>query len=39
MAWRPTRFLIEGMLDNTQPKKVTGWMKFAGLNEKVTFDL
>lgn len=39
MAWRPTRFLIEGMLDNTAPRKVTGWMKFAGMKEKVTFDL
>ena len=39
MAFRPTRFLIEGMLDNTTPNKVTGWMKFAGLKEKVTFDL
>jgi hypothetical protein len=39
MAWRPARFLIEGMLDNTRPKKVTGWMKFAGLKERVTFDL
>jgi len=39
MAWRPTRFLIEGMLDNTTPGKVTGWMKFAGMKEKVTFDL
>ena len=39
MAFRPTRFLIEGELDNTHPGKVTGWMKFAGLKEKVTFDL
>lgn len=39
MAWRPTTFLIEGMLDNTTPGKVTGWMKFAGMKEKVTFDL
>lgn len=39
MAFRPTRFLIEGMLDNTTPNKVTGWMQFAGLKEKVTFDL
>ena len=39
MAWRPTRYLIEGELDNTYPGKVTGWMRFAGLNEKVTFDL
>jgi len=39
MAWRPNRFLIEGMLDNSQLGKVTGWMKFAGLKEKVTFEL
>ena len=39
MAFRPTRFLIEGELDNTHPGKVMGWMKFAGLKEKVTFDL
>lgn len=39
MAWRPTEFLIEGELDNTHPGKVTGWMKFAGRKEKVTFNL
>jgi hypothetical protein len=39
MAWRPTEYLIEGELDNTHPNKVTGWMRFAGVNEKVTFDL
>ena len=39
MAWRPTEYLIEGELDNTCPNKVTGWMKFAGLKEKVTFEL
>lgn len=39
MAWRPTEYLIEGELDNTQPNKVTGWMKFVGMKEKVTFDL
>ena len=39
MAWRPTEYLLEGELDNTCPNKVTGWMKFAGLKEKVTFDL
>jgi hypothetical protein len=31
--------LIEGELDNTHPGKVTGWMQFAGLKQKVTFDL
>ena len=39
MAWRTTQYLIEGELDNTNPGKVTGWMKFAGKKEKVTFDL
>ena len=39
MAWRPTQHLIEGELDNTVPGKVTGWMEFAGLDGKVTFDL
>ena len=39
MAWRPTRYLLEGELSNVVPKKVTGWMKFAGMKDKVTFDL
>ena len=39
MAWRPTRFLIEGELDNTTLGKVVGWMRFAGLPEKVAFEL
>jgi len=39
MAWRPTRFLQEGILDNRNPGKVTGWMKFAGMKDKVTFNL
>jgi hypothetical protein len=39
MAWRPTQHLIEGELDNTSPGKVTGWMRFAGMETKVTFDL
>jgi len=39
MAWRPTRFLMEGELDNTTLGKVTGWMKFAGKENKIYFDL
>jgi hypothetical protein len=39
MAWRPSEQLIEGELDNTTPGKVTGWMKFAGKRQQVTFDL
>lgn len=39
MAWRPYDQFIEGILDNTVPGKVTGWMRFAGLKDKVMFDL
>ena len=39
MAWRPTQYLMEGELDNTTLGKVTGWMRFAGMAENVTFDL
>jgi hypothetical protein len=39
MAFRPTQYLIEGELDNTNPRKVIGWMRFVGLRERVTFDL
>jgi hypothetical protein len=39
MAWRPTQYLIEGELDNTHPDKVMGWMRFAGVKNKVTFNL
>jgi hypothetical protein len=39
MAWRPTDYLVEGELDNTVPGKVTGWIKFTGISEKVSFDL
>ncbi len=39
MAWRPTQYLMEGELDNTTPGRVTGWMQFAGMNKKVTFNL
>jgi len=39
MAWRPNDQFIEGVLDNTVPNKVTGWMQFAGMKEKVVFDL
>jgi len=39
MAWRPTQFLLEGELDNTTLGKVTGWMRFAGMKDTVTFDL
>jgi hypothetical protein len=39
MAWRPNEQFIEGELDNTVLGKVTGWMRFAGVPEKVIFDL
>jgi hypothetical protein len=39
MAWRPNEQFIEGILDNTVPGKVTGWMRFAGMKDKVIFDL
>ncbi|MCP4708401.1 MAG: hypothetical protein GY869_07245, partial [Planctomycetes bacterium] len=39
MAWRPAQYLVEGVLDNTQPNKVTGWMRFAGMKNQVTFNL
>jgi hypothetical protein len=39
MAWRPTDCLIEGELDNRVLGKVTGWMRFAGIKERIVFDL
>ncbi len=39
MAWRPDRYLIEGELDNTVRGRVTGWMRFLGIRERVDFDL
>lgn len=39
MAWRPNDCLVEGELDNRVPGQVTGWMKFKGKRNKVTFDL
>lgn len=39
MAWRVSHYLIEGELDNTHLGQVTGWMRFAGMNETVTFHL
>ena len=42
MAWRPYDNLIDGVLDNRTPGKVTGWMRFfrnGKLPLRVTFDL
>jgi len=39
MAWRPYDQLIEGELDNTVPGKVTGWLRFVGMDDVVRLDL
>lgn len=39
MAWRPAQCLIRGELNNTRPGKVTGWLDFAGMNERVVLEL
>lgn len=30
MAWRPSENVIDGVIDNTVPGHVTGWVRFAG---------
>ena len=39
MTWRPTKYLLEGELDNSKPGRVTGWLRFAGMKETVAVDL
>jgi len=39
MAFRPTRYVIEGELDNTKLGVVTGWIQFAGMKGKVVLEL
>jgi len=39
MTWRPTKYLLEGELDNSKPGRVTGWLRFAGMREIVAVDL
>ena len=39
MAWRPYEQMVEGELDNTIPGKVTGWLRFVGMDEVVKLDL
>lgn len=39
MTWRPSAFLLEGELDNRIAGRITGWLRFAGLPDKVTLDL
>ena len=39
MTWRPTKYLLEGELDNSKPGRVTGRLRFAGMKETVTLEL
>ena len=39
MAWRPNDYIVEGELDNTTPGRVTGWLRFVGLEKTVTLSL
>ena len=39
MAWRPKNNLIEGELDNTTLGRVTGWIRFTGLDAPAILDL
>ena len=39
MAFRPTRHLMEGELDNTRLGRVTGWIQFAGMKGTVVLNL
>ncbi len=39
MAWRPYENLIAGELSNTVPGKVTGWLRFVGMEEEVKLNL
>jgi hypothetical protein len=39
MALRPQRFLIDGVIDKTNPRRVVGWLRFAGLPQPMTLDL
>ncbi len=39
MAWRPSDYLISGILDNTRLGGVTGTLRFAGMNEPVGLNL
>ena len=38
-AWRPYENLLAGELDNREPGKVIGWLRFAGMGEDVKLDL
>ena len=39
MAWRPYENLIAGELENTVPGRVTGWLRFVGMEQEVKLDL
>ena len=39
MAWRPHEQLIDGYLDNTVPRSVTGHLRFRGMDEVVRLNL
>jgi hypothetical protein len=39
MAFRPTRYLMEGELDNTKLGVVTGWVRLAGLKGRIVLNL
>jgi len=39
MAWRPTGNVIEGMLDNTEAGRITGWLDFANYPHRVVLNL
>ncbi len=39
MTWRPTEYLLDGELDNTVPGSIVGWLRFAGMMDKVALRL
>jgi len=39
MAWRPSKHLVLGELDNTTLGRITGWLHFAGLDNPVRLEL
>lgn len=39
MAWRPSHYLIHGILDNVHLGRVTGTLKFEGMDDPVLLDL
>jgi hypothetical protein len=39
MTWRPTKYLVEGELDNSVPGIIVGWLRFAGVDDKVSLEL